>query len=213
MTKRNNIKIILMGPQHVAQAAQVVARAFMREPMTRTLNLTYEQVLNDFSKPVEKLASEGLSYVAVDEDSGHVIGACINKDYTVTPVEDDDGYSDSLPIFTLVDELDEAASELAGAEKDDIFHLYILAVDSDYAGQGVGKDLALQTCELAKAKGFKRICSEVTGPISQHITLNTAGFEEIARVNYHDFVYQGKKVFEAIPKTEVEGCLMVYRML
>lgn len=213
MTKKNNVKISLMGPEHVDGAATVVARAFMREPMTRTLNLSYEQVYNDFRKPVEKLATEGVSVVAIDEDSGYIVGACINKDYRVEPVEDDNGYSDSLPIFTLVDELDEAATQLSGLGKGELFHLYILAVDSDYAGQGIGKDMAARTCEIAKEKGYQHICSEVTGPISQHITLNILNFDEIARVNYHDFVYQGKKVFEPIEKSEVEGCLMVYKAL
>lgn len=212
MTK-SNVVIQLMGPEHVEGAAKVVARAFMREPMTRTLNLSYEQVFNDFSKPVEKLAPEGLSFVAIDQDSGLVVGACINKDYTVTPVEDDNGYSDSLPIFALVDDLDEAATDLADAKADELFHLYILAVDGDYGGQGVGYQLADFTTRLAKEKGFKRICSEVTGPISQHITLNKVGFREIARVNYHDFIYQGKKVFADIDTTEVEGCLMVLKDL
>ncbi len=213
MTKNSNVKVILMAPEHVDGAAKVVARAFMREPMTRTLDLSYDQVFNDFRKPVEKLASEGVSYVAVDETSGHVVGACINKDYRVTPVEDDNGYSDSLPIFTLVDELDAKATQLADLKLGELFHLYILAVDSDYAGQGIGKELAERTCDIAKQKGYKHICSEVTGPISQHITLNILNFKEIARVNYHDFEYQGNKVFAPIDTDEVEGCLMVYKAL
>ena len=209
MATQVEYEVITMTEEHIAQVSEVIATAFMREPMTRTLNLSYQQVLTDFSKPVEKLASLGYSVVAVEKQTGKVIGACINKDYTIEPVEEDNGYSDSMPIFALVDELDELAIEIKDAARNDVFHLYILAVNENYCNQGIGHALSEATYQVARQNGFKRICSEVTGPISQHITLNKVGFKEIARVNYHDFSYNGVRVFDSIPNSEVEGCLMV----
>lgn len=209
--KKPSFQIVIMGEEHVEQASICVANAFLREPMTRTLGINYEQVLNDFAKPVEKVARDGLSVVAIDDETGDVIGVCVNKDYTVSPVEEDNGYSDSLPIFTLVDQLDDAATQLINVPSNEVFHLYILAVDGNHCSEGIAAKLTERTYQIAKEKGFKQIVSEVTGPISQHIIGQKAGFQEIGRVNYRDFEYQGVKVFKSI--TDAEACLLVQKQL
>ena len=76
--------------------------------------------------------------------------------------------------------------------------------------KGIGECMALRTNEIAIQNGFKRIAAEATGPISQHIA-EKYGLHEIARVNYCDFEYQGKKVFKGI--TEATGCVMVLKDL
>ncbi|MCJ8271637.1 MAG: hypothetical protein MJK04_19835, partial [Psychrosphaera sp.] len=179
------------------------------EPMTRALGLNHEQVLPDFSKVVEKLQQEDLSFVAIDQASCAIVGVVVNKDYTVAPVAEDLMFSAAKPIFTLVDELDVLATELADVKPKEVFHLYILAVQSDTAGQSVGQQLVTKSFNLAIDLGYKKIATEATGPISQHIAGQKFGAREVAKINYRDFEFEGKKVFATI--TEVESCLLLIK--
>ena len=201
------IRIEKMTAEHIKQATVIVSKAFVTEPMTRALGLNHEQVLPDFSKVVEKLQQEDLSFVAIERSSGAVVGVVINKDYTVAPLAEDLVFSAAKPIFTLVDELDVMASELADVKAKEVFHLYILAVQGNTTGQSVGLQLVTQSCDLAIALGYKKLATEATGPISQHIAKQKLGAREVASINYRDFEFEGKKVFASI--TEVESCLLL----
>jgi GNAT superfamily N-acetyltransferase len=195
----------------IKEACEVVGRAFTHEPMTEALNLSYEQVYDDFKMVVENLIPEGMSFAAIDTATNAIAGVCINKDFTVEPVAEGSDHSDALAVFDLVDELDAQSPELKTLSEHEMFHLYILAVDEAYAGNGVGVELAKHTDELAKALGFKQMIVEVTGPLSQHICIDRIGCQEIGRVNYQDFEFHGEKVFKDIK--EVDACLLVRKDL
>jgi ribosomal protein S18 acetylase RimI-like enzyme len=211
MTIKSDIQYLPMTSEHVEEVCNVVGRSFTKEPMTEALHLSYEQVRSDFAKVVEEIGPKGMSTIAVDTTNGQIVGCCLNKDFTMQPMGDDTDHSDALAVFDLVDELDDQVPELKALEPGHMFHVYILAVDSDYGKLDIGLNLVQKAEELARADNFKQMLAEVTGPISQHIFRDNCGFEEIGRVNYKDFEYHGAHVFECIKS--VEACLLVQKDL
>ena len=201
----------ILTNEQIEEACQVVGRAFTHEPMTAALNLSYQQVYDDFKMVVEKLIPEGMSFAAIDTKTNTIAGVCINKDFIVEPVAEGEDHSDALAVFDLVDELDAQSPELKQLSEHEMFHLYILAVDDAYVGNGIAVELAKHTDELAKNLGFKQMVVEATGPMSQHICIDRIGCKEIGRVNYKDFEFHGEKVFKDIK--EVDACLLVRKDL
>lgn len=206
MSKTSSIRIETLSAERVAEAAIVVAKAITREPMTKVLGLTDAQVHADLVNVVEKLASDNMSLVAIDEDSEQVIGVVVNKDYTVAPVNPDTVIGDSLPIFTLLGTLNSLPFEACDANPGEVFHVFIMAIDVDKANQSVGSQLSEQVIKTAKAMGYGKLATETTGPISQHIARNKFGAREVACIKYADFEFNGQKIFKDV--TEVDGCYM-----
>jgi len=211
MNKDTTIQFVPMTVGHIEEVCKVVGRSFTQEPMTESLHLSYEQVYRDFAKVVEELGPKGMSIVAIDTTDGSIIGCCINKDFTMQPMCGDTDHSDALAVFDLVDKLDDTVPELNNLKVGEMFHVYIVAVDRDHTKLNIGLNLVNKAEELARAGNFKQILAEVTGPISQHIFIDNCGYKEIGRVNYCDFEYHGKKVFECIKS--VEACLLVRKDL
>ncbi|NQZ10992.1 MAG: hypothetical protein HRT35_27885 [Algicola sp.] len=211
MKKASAIQFELMTTDHIEEACKIVGRSFTKEPMTESLGLSYEQVYSEFAKIVEELGPNGLSTVAIDSGSGDIIGCCLNKDFTMQPMSGDDDHSDALEVFDLVDKLDETLPSLKTLKPGEMFHVYILAVDSDYCKQDIGLNLVKQAEVVARSGHFKQMIAEVTGAISQHIFIDNCGHQEVGRINYSDFEYHGSKVFETIDSAE--ACLLVRKDL
>src|ERR1035441_7520651 len=76
-------------------------------------------------------------------------------------------------------------------------HLFMLAVDARFAGQGIAQRL-VQTClDNGREKGYCRAVTEATGLVSQRV-FRKLGFEERYRVSYRDYRYGGEAVFASI---------------
>ena len=207
MNQEATIHFMPMTAEHVEEVCNVVGHSFSHEPMTETLHLTYEQVRAEFAKVVEEVGPMGYSSIAVDQATGKIVGACINKDFMMEPMGEDDDHSDALAVFNLVDELDDKAPELRTLPAGDTFHIYLLAVDSSYKKRDIGLNLVKAADKTAREHNFKKMLAEVTGPVSQHIFLDQCDYGEVARVNYKDFVYEGEKVFKDIDSCE--ACILV----
>jgi hypothetical protein len=206
MSQTSSIRIESLSTNRVAEAAVVVAKAITREPMTKVLGLTDAQVYADLVNVVEKLAPDNMSLVAIDESSDEIVGVVVNKDYTVAPVNPDIEIGDSLPIFTLLGTLNSLPAEASNANPGEVFHLFIMAIDGDKANQSVGSQLSEQVLKTAKTMGYRKLATETTGPISQHIARNKFGAREVACIKYADFEFNGHKIFKDV--TEVDGCYM-----
>lgn len=207
----SSIAVKRLTPEHVAEAAIVVAKAITREPMTKVMGLSHEQVHADLVNVVDKLANENMSLIAVDQSSNRIVGVVINKDFTVPPVYPDTVIGDSLPIFTLLGTLNSIPAETADVKPGEVFHVFIMAIDLDNANQSIGTQLSEALVKQAKDMNYQKLATETTGPISQHITRNKFAAREVACIKYADFEFQGRKIFEKVE--EVDGCYMFIKDL
>ncbi len=198
---KEEIRYELAETQDTPGLVDCVQRNFpTREPMAIALDLSPADYLSYSRLVCEKAIQDRLTWVAKSTATGSILGFCINEDYQSAP-----DYSASalnpkiLPILALLEDLDRQYLSPNNARKGDIFHLYMLAVDAEYAGTRIGTTLLRKSLNLAKGLGYQRAAAEATGPASQSLC-RKLGFLERGSVAYADYRYDGRCLF-----AEVEG--------
>jgi hypothetical protein len=209
----NNITIELLEKSDILKASECLAKGFLREPMNEVLKITFQESLDFCTKVVSKAAiSSQLSVVAIDSETRNIIGVCINKDLLDSPFEDNDVISEKFsPINNLLDDLDAEYHNKNVIGSNEVFHSFMIAVDSDIKVKNLSSALLKASLELANKKGFKKSVIEATGAISQHVAIDKFGFNEFCSINYTDFIYEDKHVFRDI--TSVSSCKLVTKEL
>ena len=89
-------------------------------------------------------------------------------------------------------------------------HLFMLAVDGQFAGRGIGQELIRRCIENGYRKGYQKALTEATGKISQHI-FRKNGFVQRFCVPYRSFMYEGRLVFASIQGHE--GAMLMDRSI
>jgi len=102
-----------------------------------------------------------------------------------------------LPILTMLEVLDEQFRRGRDISAGQFVHLFMLGVDSHFAGQGIAQGLVQACVDHGSQRGYRAALTEATGRVSQHI-FRKNGFVERFRVCYPDFLYEGKAVFASI---------------
>ena len=161
----------------------------------------------DFVPFVERYAAEvttnGLSLVAAPAaDPGTLAGVFINHDFKSAPPP---GVPDDFPWFppirtALMTVVDEYEKRRPGIGVGDAVELMMVAVvpSGPFARKGIAGELFRLSAQVAREKGFRRCVTEFTGAYSQAAAVKN-GFEEVARMPYADFRYEGRAVFANIP--------------
>ncbi len=97
----------------------------------------------------------------------------------------------------MLDSLDEQFRRGKTIARGQYLHLFMLGVDSQFAGRGVGQGVVESSIENAVQMGYRIALTEATGRVSQHI-FRKNGFVERFSMSYQDFIYENKKVFASI---------------
>lgn len=74
----------------------------------------------------------------------------------------------------------------------------MVGTDAHYARRGIASRMFMLCMRLARERGFRRCVTECTGHYSQ-LAARRAGFEEITRLSYKEFRFEGNAVFADIP--------------
>jgi predicted acetyltransferase len=85
-------------------------------------------------------------------------------------------------------------------------HLFMLRVDGQFAGQGIGQKLIKASLRNGSRKGYRMALTEATGKVSQHI-FRKYGFADRFGVACSNFKYENRLVFASICEHE-EAILM-----
>ena len=110
----------------------------------------------------------------------------------------------------MVETLDEQFRRARTISASEFLHLFVLGVDEQFAGRGIGQGLVKACLENGFQKGYRMALTEASGKISQHI-LRKQGFVDRFSVSYRDFVYEGKVTFASIQ--EHESAILMARSL
>ena len=139
------------------------------------------------------MAEEGLSVLAVKTDTGEICGAFLNEDYCAPdPPEFDDFLAtvdgDWVPCLTMIGELEEKFDADWNVPKEKPpgkwFHMWMGAVAPEGRGNGVARNLARLSGELAKSKGYLCAFGECTGGIATTIMTKYTGADVEAFIDY-----------------------------
>ena len=183
--------------------ARLLARVFSEsEPPAVAMGLSCNEMSEFLQLVVPSVVPYGLTVVARSAETGRLAGVMLSDDFASPPALDLDRISPKLmPILTMLEVLDEQFRAGKTISAGQFLHLFMLGVDGEFGGGGVGQGLVQVSLRNAAGKGYRMALTEATGKVSQHI-FRKNGFSDRFSVAYQDFVYQGKAVFASIREHE-----------
>ena len=190
----------------------LIASAFSAaEPPAVAMGLTVSE-LTEFLKMLAPTALEdGLTVVARSSAGNQLVGAMLTDDFASPAPLDPQRLSPGLlPIMGMLESLDDQYREGKEVRSGEYLHLFMLAVDPQFGGQGIAQGMVERCLENGLRKGYRWAMTEATGVISQRV-FRKLGFEERFRIRYRDFRYQDAAVFAGI--TEHDGAALMDRAL
>jgi ribosomal protein S18 acetylase RimI-like enzyme len=189
-------------------AIRCISEVFVEnEPMTRHLRITLDEFLHFAHATYPEIAREGLSFVARDQQTGEIIGVRVSEDFAKPPPPEIEGLSDKFfPLFALLESLTQKFATQRSVKPGTYAHLFMVAVRGEYTNRGIAPIMNEIFLRHVIEKGFTHAVTEPTGRISQHVLIKKFGFNPLHRVNYDDFVFEGKRVFKGM---EGHDCAMI----
>jgi len=185
------------------------------EPLTNHLGL-YKgpSSIPDADRLVQQILPRHLSLFAYDSN-GNVLGVCVNNAYYRAEFEQDleDGLDQVIdpnfkPILAIYHELRMKNKHIYDELKTEkFFSIRMVGVDPKVRGRGVATDLIRRSHLLAGCLGFTGIKTETTGSISQK-AFSRVGMLKTNSINYGDFEFEGRKVFESMNPPDTELAFM-----
>jgi len=190
-------------PSDSGEIICLIAQVFSEsEPPARAMGLSSQELEQFLEEVAPTVIPLGLTVIARTVDTGAIAGALFTEDFGDLPRIDPCRISPKfLPIFALLELLDEQFRKDAIITRGKLLHLFMLAVDQQFAGRGIGQELIKACIENGFRRGYRRALTEATGKTSQHIFRKT-GFLQRFSVNYRSFLYDNKLVFACIQEHE-----------
>jgi GNAT superfamily N-acetyltransferase len=180
---------------------RLLSESFCREPMAVALGTSVNDLAALIARFMPECKSNGLSVVAVPEDEPKtVVAAFLSRDFK-SPMPE--GILEANPWFLPIAQALMSVGETYEAmhphlNLGDVADLWMVATDTRFAQRGIAGRLFSMCTDLARDRGFKRCVTECTGHYSQ-TAARRAGFEEVTRLAYRDFRFDGRAVFAGIP--------------
>ncbi|ETW92076.1 MAG: hypothetical protein ETSY1_45285 [Candidatus Entotheonella factor] len=170
---RNGVVYDILKIGDVSGASRCLAITFSTgEPMAKSLGITEEEFLVFAEILCKRAVKEELSIIARCQKTDHIIGCCIAEDFTTEILGDLKEINPNfIPIFALLNELDEKYKKQHMIQKNEILHGLMLGVLKTYSRLDIGKNLTELVCALGKARGYKAAITEATSPITQHMAI------------------------------------------
>lgn len=185
----------IMTREDAVAATEAVAQAFFAgEPVvTRGGGATLRDMRAFCAMWVPRMAEEGNTVLAIDGETGSILGAFLNEDFSNVDPPGYDAFMESCdgvwaPCMNMIDELEGAlcarySIPKTGRQPGRWFHLWMIGVLPAGRGKGIAKKLASHSLAWARSRGFEVAFAECTGSGSTHI-METLGAETIAYCDY-----------------------------
>lgn len=184
--------------EHLKSATELLVKSFCdSEPITRQLNVRYQDY-EPFAKEIlHKSLKEGMSKVAVDKHH-HVIGLAIAEDLADPFIPHLAHYPKLKPVFALIGAL--SIPFLKGRKflKGKVAHVWIAAIDPAARGLGLSTEVDLACVENAARKGFDYVYAEFTNPLSEKVSSHFKVVKLINKIPLATFNLDGSKPFEGM---------------
>ena len=190
----------------------LLARVFSEsEPPAVAMGLSFDDMKQFPQVVVPGVIPYGITVIARASDTGKLAGVMLCDDFASPSAVDLNQISPKfLPILSMLEKLDEQFRGGKAISAGQFLHLFMLAVEGEFAGHGVGQGMVRACIENGARKGYRTGVTEATGRVSQHI-FRKNGFVDRFSVSYQDFRYDGKTVFASIQ--EYEKAILMERSL
>lgn len=201
---RAKMSLQVLTPSLVGRAVDCIGVSFAssNDPFTKSLGLTQTQwgILSHMF--VQRAAHKGLSFTAVNQETGMVEAIIVNEDWKEKQPEYYNKLEDWAPVRAIFHELHTRfKASHPRIEQGRVLHsLYFTCVRPQYRNQGIVTSLWEQSVELARARNFELMVAEGSAPATENVLWKKLGFKEASKVSFSEFMFEGKKVFEDLPK-------------
>lgn len=186
-------------PFDAGEIASLLANVFSEsEPPAVAMGLTYRDLQQFLQLFAPGAIAGGLTLVARSRRTGEIVGALLTDDFASPPAVHISQISTKfLPIFSLLQTLDEQYRRGRTISLGEYLHLFMLGVDGQFAGRGIGQELVKACLDNGLRKGYRMALTEATGRVSQRV-FRKQGFVNRFSISYRDFLYEHKVVFASI---------------
>ena len=187
------------GSSDADDVACLLAAVFSElDPPAVAMGLSCGEMKQFLQLVAPRVILDGLTVVARSADDGRLAGVFLTDDFA-SPPELDQGQINSklLPIFSLLEMLDEQFRRGKTIAPGEYLHLFMLGVDAQFARRVIAQGLVQACIDNGRRKGYRVALTEATGKVSQHI-FRKNGFADRFSVAYRDFAYENKTVFASI---------------
>lgn len=204
-----NIQIRTAAIEELEQMASCQTKAFNeREPMTMALGFTHEQYYNYLMKILPISIEDGLSFNAVDLDTGKVAGTLIAFDAFIdecrVPEMIDVEMQGVINTNVLFEELEKPLLTNEFFKPGKCVRMMYVSVDEGYLRLGIANSLNLYSEEVIKDTGYRLIIVDATNFRSSSL-LEKQGYTKINEVVYSQLKTEGRNAF-----AEVDGSCCLY---
>lgn len=208
----NRIHFAVAAPADSEDIVHLLAKRFSEsDPPAVAMALTYSEMRGFLDGIVPGILAQGLTIIARPPGSGALAGVLLSEDFGTMPDIDSVRIEAKFrPIFALLEALDDEYRKDRAVSRGDYLHLFMLAVNSVFAGQGIAQQLVAECCSNGRRKGYGHALTEATGRVSQHV-FRKDGFAESFSLCYRDFLFGGSRVFASI--TEHEAAILMEKLL
>jgi hypothetical protein len=192
--QNSNYQFSLLKEEHVAQATELFIKTFCdEEPMTRYLNISYDEYRPFAQKTLEKAVRDELSTVALDK--GKVVAVNIIEDLASPLVIDFPISANLEKVFAILDALSKNFLEQLALDKNKIAHYFVSAIHKDYRGINLSKVINSKSNKLIFKKGYDFIFTELTNEFSQR---NAKDYHSVTlvQIEYSQYQYKGEYPFK-----------------
>jgi ribosomal protein S18 acetylase RimI-like enzyme len=188
--------------------AQVFSEA---EPPAVAMALSAADLEQFLRLIVSSVVADGLTVISRTAETGGLTGVLFTDDFAKPPTLDVARITPKfLPILSMLDRLDQQFRKGKTISPGEYLHLFMLGVDRQFAGQGIGQQLIRACLDNGSRRGYRTALTEATGRVSQHI-FRKNGFSDQFSVAYSTFTYENRLVFASI--REHEGAILMGRSL
>lgn len=196
------IEYKLLNFSDIEQTADCFTKIFIfEEPMTKNLGISQEQFHSLAQKYCQIAAEDGLSFIALEQATGKVIGFHICTDLMIDPARlgqvDPVIIEKSMPSMVLLEELERNFIQKMNFKAGDCLHMFYVGVNSQFKRQGVSTRLVEKVLANAIKKGYKYALADCTSLRSKKV-LEKLGFQEEDQIAYTNLQSPGPNPFENV---------------
>jgi len=174
------------------------------EPFTWCMNLRSHHWKSMSSIFVDRAASQNLSLVAIDEDSGDVMAVMLNEDWKEPPPVAYKALTDQWrPVRAAFNEVHTRfkSTQPHIAPGQMLHTLYFSCVRPEARQQGLMTNMLNKSIQVAQDNNFSSMCADTSTDSVAKVASNL-GFDPVSSLSYKEWMFDGIKIFEELPKNK-----------
>ena len=184
-------------------AFSVASKVFVaNSTLHRALGIELDEYRAYLRPSFDAMVLEGLSVVAIDQNSSEVAGCLIASDFHQHLYASTLSVGKLRPLAALTSALCSQYRKVRTTKPGEVVLIDMGAVSGIAAGKGIYQKMRNAAQLIAWEKGYKRVVGELSSAATQHVVLERLGHQKVAEVRFTGFEVDGGYPFSSITDPE-----------